>query len=82
VSDLVEIAFAAAGLRAEAHIETDPSVAPTEVSAGLCGDPSKAEKVLGWKRRWNFAATVADMVKAEMDDRPELARANPDPARC
>jgi GDPmannose 4,6-dehydratase len=82
VRELVETAFAAADLRAEDHIETDPSVAPTEVTAGLCGAPSKAEKLLEWKRHWTFADTIADMVKAELDNRPEIDRANPVPARC
>ncbi|HEY3854648.1 MAG TPA: GDP-mannose 4,6-dehydratase [Verrucomicrobiae bacterium] len=80
VREFVETAFSAAGLRAEDHIETDPSQAPTEVTVGLCGNPSKAEKNLGWKRRWTFAATVADMVKAEMENRPVIDRANPRPA--
>jgi GDP-D-mannose dehydratase len=57
-------------------------LAPAEVTAGLCGDPSRAEKVLGWKRHWSFADTVADMVTAEMDDRPEIDRANPNPTGC
>jgi GDPmannose 4,6-dehydratase len=82
VREFVDTAFAAAGLKAEAHIETDPSLAPTEVSAGLCGDPSRAERVLGWKRQWTFADTVADMVMAEISDRPELDRANPAAACC
>jgi GDPmannose 4,6-dehydratase len=82
VREFVETAFAAVGLKAEAHIETDPSLAPTEVSAGLCGDPSKAERVLGWKRQWSFADTVADMVMAEISDRPELDRANAAAACC
>ena len=75
--DLVETAFAAAGLRVEEHIETDPALAPTEVTAGLCGDPARAERVLGWKREWSFVDTIRDMVKAEMEDRPEMERANP-----
>ncbi len=79
VRDFVQTAFAAAGLDAGAFIETDPSSVPTEVTAGLCGDPSKAEKVLGWKRPWTFAGMVADMVQAELENRPELDRANPNP---
>jgi GDPmannose 4,6-dehydratase len=82
VRDFVETAFAAAGLRAEAHIETDPASVPTEVTAGLCGDPSRAEKVLGWKRQWSFADTVGDMVKAEIEDRPEIDRASPASRDC
>jgi GDPmannose 4,6-dehydratase len=79
VREFVETAFSAAGLRADDHIETDPSVAPTEVTVGLCGNPSKAEKILGWKRQWTFAATITDMVKAEMENRPVIDRANPTP---
>ncbi len=80
VRDFVSAAFAAAGLDAAAHIETDPASVPTEVTVGLRGDPSKAEKVLGWKRRWNFSTMIGDMVRAEIEDRPELQRADPDPA--
>lgn len=79
VRELVRVAFAAAGLEAEKFIQTDPSSVPTEVMAGLCGDPSKAEKSLGWKRRWSFEAMIGDMVMAELEDRAELDRADPDP---
>ncbi|MGA2177691.1 MAG: GDP-mannose 4,6-dehydratase [Verrucomicrobiota bacterium] len=79
VRDFVAAAFAAAGLDAAAHIETDPASVPTEVTLGLRGDPSKAEQVLGWKRRWDFASMVGDLVLAELEDRPELQRADPDP---
>jgi GDPmannose 4,6-dehydratase len=77
VRDFVDAAFAAAGLKADAFIETDPASVPASVTAGLCGDSSKAEKGLGWKRRWDFSAMVGDMVQAELEDRPELERANP-----
>ena len=80
VRELVQTAFAAAGLEAERFIQTDPASVPTEVTAGLRGDPSKAEKILGWKRRWTFADMIGDMVRAELEDRPELERAHPDPA--
>jgi GDP-D-mannose dehydratase len=43
----------------------------------LCGDPARAERVLGWKRQWSFVDTIGDMVKAEMEERPEIERANP-----
>jgi GDPmannose 4,6-dehydratase len=81
VREFVETAFAAAGLKAEEHIESEPAFPPPAVTAGLCGNPSKAEKLLGWKRSWTFPDTVADMVNAEMDGRPEIDRANPTPAR-
>jgi GDPmannose 4,6-dehydratase len=81
VREFAETAFAAAGLRAATHIESDPGLAPTEVTVGLGGDPSKAENSLDWKREWSFAETVSDMVMAEIDDRPEIDRANPSPPR-
>jgi GDPmannose 4,6-dehydratase len=77
VSDFVNVAFAAAGLKADAYIETDPSSVQTSVTAGLCGDSSKAEKILGWKRRWDFSSMIGDLVQAELEERPEIDRANP-----
>ncbi|HZM01687.1 MAG TPA: GDP-mannose 4,6-dehydratase [Candidatus Saccharimonadales bacterium] len=77
VREFVEVAFAAAGLEAEAYIETDPASVPSSVTVGLCGDCAKAEKILGWKRRWDFSGMVGDLVQAELEDRPEIERANP-----
>jgi len=39
---------------------------PTEVNV-LVGDPSKAEKVLGWKRQYNFVSLIEDMYRAAID---------------
>ena len=39
---------------------------PSEVER-LWGDPSKAEKELGWKRQVDFAGLVSMMVRADMD---------------
>jgi GDPmannose 4,6-dehydratase len=33
----------------------------------LLGDPSKAEKVLGWKREINFSQLVERMVKNDLE---------------
>ena len=38
---------------------------PTEVES-LCGDPSKAEKVLGWKAKTTFKELVKIMVNADV----------------
>ena len=70
VRDLAELAFAAAGLDWRRHVEVDPRYfRPTEVDA-LCGDPTKAGDVLGWKPRVSFPELVQMMVEHDI----ELAR--------
>jgi GDPmannose 4,6-dehydratase len=70
VRELVELAFAAAGLDWRPHVEVDPRYfRPTEVDA-LCGDPTKARDVLGWKPRVTFPELVKMMVEHDI----ELAR--------
>ncbi|MBQ7561427.1 MAG: GDP-mannose 4,6-dehydratase [Synergistaceae bacterium] len=50
-----------------AVIEVDPRYfRPTEVDL-LLGDPSKAEKVLGWKRKVSFIDLVKRMVRYDLD---------------
>ncbi len=39
---------------------------PTEVDA-LCGDASRARRVLGWKPETDFCSLVREMVDAEME---------------
>jgi GDPmannose 4,6-dehydratase len=70
VRDLVELAFAAAGLDWRHHVEVDRRYfRPTEVDA-LRGDPTKARDVLGWKPRVSFPELVKMMVEHDI----ELAR--------
>ena len=40
---------------------------PTEVNA-LCGDASKAERVLGWKPKISFSEMVREMVQADLKE--------------
>jgi GDPmannose 4,6-dehydratase len=62
VSDLVEVAFTGAGLNWRRHVEVDHRYfRPTEVDA-LCGDPTKARDVLGWKPRVTFSELIKMMV--------------------
>jgi GDPmannose 4,6-dehydratase len=78
VADLVECAFRAAGLDYREFVKvTNRNLNSQQVVSGLCGNPAKAESELNWKRNWTFAATVEDMVRAELEDRPEIERANP-----
>src|SRR5712675_563203 len=70
VRDLVELAFAAAGLDWRHHVEVDGRYfRPTEVDA-LRGDPTKARRVLGWEPRVTFSELVRMMVEHDI----ELAR--------
>jgi len=67
VRDLVEIAFAAAGLDWRPHVEIDRRYfRPTEVDA-LRGDPTKARSALGWAPRVTFRELVKMMVERDID---------------
>lgn len=66
VRELLEIAFAFAGLDWKQYVEVDPKLyRPAEVEY-LCGDASKARKILGWKPEMKFPELVEMMVKADL----------------
>jgi len=66
VRDFAQAAFEHAGLNYKDHVELDKRyVRPTEVDA-LIGDPSKAEKVLGWKAKTDWNALAKLMVDADI----------------
>ena len=66
VRDLVEIAFAHAGLDWQRHVRVDPALLrPAEVEH-LLGDASKARAELGWKPTVDFRQLVAMMVDADL----------------
>jgi GDPmannose 4,6-dehydratase len=67
VQEFVEAAFEYAGLDWRRYVKTDPRyLRPTEVDH-LCGDASKAEKVLGWKPTMTFQQLVTTMVDHDSD---------------
>ncbi len=67
VQELVQAAFAYAGLDWKKFVEIDPKlVRPAEVDS-LCGDSSKARKILGWKPKVNFDQLVKMMIEADLD---------------
>jgi GDPmannose 4,6-dehydratase len=72
VRDFVIHAFEHAGLDWEAHVRHDPRyLRPTEVD-DLVGDPSKAERELGWKamtRTSELARLMVDADRALLDAR-------------
>jgi GDPmannose 4,6-dehydratase len=66
VKELVEVAFAAAGLNWEKHVVIDPAfVRPAEVDL-LIGDPAKAKAKLGWVPEVTFEQLVERMVRADL----------------
>jgi GDPmannose 4,6-dehydratase len=67
VRQLIEIAFAHAGLDWERHVRVDPALLrPAEVEH-LLGDSTKARQVLGWKPDVSFKQLVEMMVDADME---------------
>lgn len=66
VRELVEAAFAAAGLDWEQYVVCDASLhRPAEVDL-LCADPKKARTQLGWEPTVSFEDLVAMMVEADL----------------
>ena len=66
VQELLELAFSHAGLDWKKYVEIDPKlVRPAEVDY-LCGDASKAKKVLGWAPHVTFRQLIEMMVDADL----------------
>ncbi|SDH76564.1 GDPmannose 4,6-dehydratase [Sinosporangium album] len=66
VRELVQAAFAAAGLDWERHVVGDRSLhRPAEVDL-LCADPKKARAQLGWEPSVSFEELIAMMVESDL----------------
>ncbi|RFB04495.1 GDP-mannose 4,6-dehydratase [Parvularcula marina] len=65
--DFLRYAFEAADLDWEKHVEIDPRFFRPSEPKALCGDPAKAERVLGWRAQTGPEALAELMVKAELD---------------
>ena len=67
VKDFVDASFKHVGLNWQDHVELDKRyIRPTEVDA-LVGDPSKAEKLLGWKAKTHWKELAELMVEADLE---------------
>jgi GDPmannose 4,6-dehydratase len=67
VRELVEIAFAHAGLDWQQYVRVDPALLrPAEVDH-LLGDASKARQELGWQPDVSFKQLVEMMVDADLE---------------
>ena len=66
VEDFVRIAFERVNLSWKKYVRIDPAlVRPTELHI-LCGDSSKARKVLGWKPQMSFRELVHYMIDEDV----------------
>ena len=69
VREFVELAFSLVGMDWHEFVEIDPRYfRPTEVDE-LCGDASKASRILGWSSTTAFADLVRTMVEADLLER-------------
>jgi GDPmannose 4,6-dehydratase len=67
VREFLQEAFGIVGLDYRQHLQHDDTMErPTEVDL-LCGDASKAERLLGWKPRTRFKELVRIMVQHEVE---------------
>jgi len=67
VRELVETAFAAAGLDWQKHVEIDPKlIRPAEVDY-LCGDSCKLRQKLGWTPEVSFKELIEMMVRSDLE---------------
>lgn len=66
VREFAEEAFSVVGLNFKDFCVTDPHFVPPVQTGPLCGDASKAKKVLGWQPKTKFKDLVRIMVHADL----------------
>jgi GDPmannose 4,6-dehydratase len=66
VGEFAEEAFKVVGLDYKDYVVTDPHFVPPVSTGPLCGDPSKAKKILGWEPKTKFNELVKIMVHADL----------------
>ena len=66
VEDFTREAFAYVGLNWRDHVIYDELLYRPEEKFPLCGDPSKAKRVFGWKSTTSFESLVKKMVEADL----------------
>ena len=76
VRELLEIAFSYVDLDWKKHVEIDPALVRPAEPDPLCGDATKAQRVLGWKPDVSFKRLIEMMVEAELK---ALSTRNPPP---
>lgn len=78
VREMVDCAFRSAGLSYQEFVTvTGGAKSVQKTTTGLCGSIRKAKTELEWTPVWDFSQTIRDMVQAEIENRPEIERADP-----
>jgi GDPmannose 4,6-dehydratase len=67
IAEFAELAFARVGLDWREHVVSDEAFLRPAESDRLVGDPSAAERDLGWRPRTSFEELVALMVDADLE---------------
>ena len=62
------MAFSHLGLKWQDYVRTDPEYVRPLETRPLLSDPSRANEILGWRPKVNFAALIEMMVKADMEE--------------
>ena len=66
VGELVETAFAAAGVPVDGHVRRDPALVRPPEATPPVGDPARARERLGWRAETTFEALIGGMVEADL----------------
>ena len=66
VEDLVSCAFEAVGLNYKNYIKQDPNLFTSVEPVAPCGNPSKANRTLGWKNKVPFKEMIHRLVESEL----------------
>lgn len=66
VEDFAKEAFAVVGLNWKDYVITDPHFVPPVQTGPLCGDASRAKKILGWEAKHKFKDLVRIMIHADL----------------
>ncbi len=66
VKEFAEEAFKVVGLDFKDYVETDPHFVPPVQTGPLCGNATKAKKILGWEPKTKFKDLVKIMIHADL----------------
>ena len=67
VEELVHNAFQSVGLQWRDYVKFDPDLVTTVEPIAPCGNPSKAQRLLGWQNTVGFEEMIERLVAAESD---------------
>ena len=70
VRDVVRIAFETVGLNWEKYVDYDASLVTAVEPASLCGNPGKAQRILGWRNTVPFEEIIRRIVVHEQKKIP------------